>query len=88
MTGDNAHQDGATRPVPQRADFELSKREEGGWRLHIISNKGLHWAQTVNGNFSGAEHVLSLAAANAFLKEARHCGLKTEYIGPIGRSIL
>ena len=75
-------------PPAQRADFELSKREQGGWQLRVISTGGLCWIQSDHEGWQGEEHLLSLADANTFLKAARKNGLKTECIGPNSRSLL
>jgi hypothetical protein len=72
----------------QQADFELTKREQGGWQLRVISASGLYWIQSDHEGWQGKEHLLSLADANTFLKAARKNGLKTECIGPNSRSLL
>lgn len=84
----NDHIDRGYCPVAQRADFELSKNGCGDWRLRVISIKGLRWAQAYSSNLVENERSLTLAEANSFLKIARQSGLKTEYVGPIGRSLL
>lgn len=72
----------------QQADFELRKLEDGRWRLRAKTRHGLYWMKSADLHHDDGELHFSLMKANDFLRRARQHGLKTEYIGPMGRSLL
>lgn len=72
----------------QQADFELQKLEDGRWRLRANTRHGLNWMRSLDMERGDGELHLTLMRANDFLRKARHHGLKTEYMGPMGRSVL
>lgn len=72
----------------QVADFELAKRDDGGWLLHILSPRGMYWCRANFVEMIEDDCVLTLSQANAFLRQARKNALKTQYTGPNGPTIL
>ncbi len=74
--------------TPEQTDFELQKLEDGRWRLRANTRRGLYWMKSADMQHDEGELHLNLLGANEFLRRARHQGLKTEYIGPMGRSVL
>ncbi len=72
----------------QQADFELRKLEDGRWRLRVNTRHALYWMKSADIQHDGGELHLNLMSANDLLRQARLHGLKTEYIGPMGRSII
>jgi hypothetical protein len=74
--------------ISPQTDFELQKLEDGRWRLRANTRHGLYWMKSSDMQHDDGELHLNLMSANDFLRRARRQGLKTEYIGPMGRSIL
>jgi hypothetical protein len=65
------------------SDFKVLRREKGSYNLAATSDRGRLWLK----NYLKAWHPacsFSLASINAFLAEARKCGMTTEYQGPLG----
>jgi hypothetical protein len=77
----------AANPHVQVADFELAKRDEGGWLLHILSPRGMYWCHANFAEMIEDDCILTLSQANAFLRQARKNALKTQYTGPNGPTI-
>lgn len=70
------------------ADFQLTQFGEGDWRLRALSKRGTAWLKANALLQKGDSVPLSLAAANSFLSQSRANGLRTRYVGHIGRSII
>lgn len=70
------------------ADFELSKRENGGWCLRILTARALHWHRANYSDRDDVEKVLDLREANAFLRHARKNNLRTLYKGPVAPNVI
>lgn len=90
MVSQNARQQGAssdsnTTPL---ADFELDRRESGGWCLRILTARALHWYRANYSDWDDVETVLDLTEANAFLRHARKNNLRTLYKGPVAPTVI
>ncbi|MGO6939851.1 hypothetical protein [Rhizobium leguminosarum] len=69
-------------------DFRLQKQDEGGWQVRVVSTRGSYWLRANHLELCDQETRIDLSHANAFLREARKNGFKTEYIGPKGSAII
>jgi hypothetical protein len=89
-TNSETAQQDAAEPVlsAQVADFRLNRLEAGGWKLHVVTTRASYWLHANHTHLCETDFTFDLEGANAFLRSARKDGLKTEYIGPVGRAIL
>lgn len=83
------------QPAPQSditdgsvPDFRLHKHSDGGWQLHVVSTRASYWLRANHTELCEPANKMDILRANAFLREARKAGLKTEYIGPNGSDLL
>jgi hypothetical protein len=69
------------------ADFQLTKLDNGDWRLRAISSQGDKWLKANEAFPEDGCITMSLAAVNSFLTRSKSYGLRTEYLGPVGSSL-
>ncbi|MBX4927688.1 hypothetical protein [Rhizobium binae] len=69
-------------------DFRLQKSDDGDWQVLVISVRGSYWLRANHIELCDDGKRMNLSGANAFLREARRDGFKTEYVGPNGAAII
>lgn len=78
----------ASTPDGKVPDFRLQKPDEGGWQVRVVSTRGSNWLRANHVELCDQGKRIDLSHANAFLREARKDGFKTEYVGPNGIAVI
>ncbi|NKK71001.1 hypothetical protein GFM13_11565 [Rhizobium leguminosarum bv. viciae] len=65
-------------PDGKAPDFRLQKNENGGWQVRVLSARGSYWLRANHVELCDEGKRMDLSAANAFLRNARKDGFRTE----------
>lgn len=74
-------------PEGRVPDFRL-QNTDAGWQVRVVSTRASYWLRANHAELCDEESRMDISRANAFLREARKDGLKTEYIGPNSAAVI